>query len=44
MPAADVLMTKLQIVHLNRKDRAYLLSLLHSFELGDHDASAINVA
>ena len=44
LPAADVLMTKLQIVHLNRKDRADLLALLHSFELGDHDAGAINVA
>jgi hypothetical protein len=40
LPAADVLMTKLQIVHLNEKDRGdlYALLLSHSVSAGEPDA------
>jgi hypothetical protein len=44
LPAAEVLMTKLQIVELNAKDRGDLYALLHSHEVADHDEQAINVA
>ena len=37
LPAAEVLMTKLQIVQLNAKDRGDLYALLHSHEVADHD-------
>jgi len=39
LPAADVLMTKLQIVQLNDKDRRDLYALLLSHEVGGGDAS-----
>jgi hypothetical protein len=42
LPAADVLMTKLQIVHLNAKDRGDLYALLHSLPVATHDEDAIN--
>lgn len=43
LPAAEVLMTKLQIVELNAKDQGDLFALLHSQELAGHDDGAINV-
>ena len=43
LPAAEVLMTKLQIVQLNAKDRGDLYALLRSHEVADHDDRAINV-
>jgi hypothetical protein len=43
LPAAEVLMTKLQIVQLNAKDRGDLYALLHSHDVADHDEQAINV-
>ncbi len=43
LPAAEVLMTKLQIVELNAKDRGDLYALLYSHEVADHDDQAINV-
>ncbi len=43
LPAAEVLMTKLQIVQLNPKDRGDLYALLHSHEVADHDDEAVNV-
>jgi len=44
LPAAEVLMTKLQIVHLNAKDRGDLYALLHSHEVAEHDDDAVNAA
>jgi hypothetical protein len=45
LPAAELLMSKLQIVHLNSKDRADALRLLLSHEVAlDRDEGAINVA
>jgi hypothetical protein len=43
LPAAEVLMTKLQIVHLNAKDRGDLYALLYSHEVAARDERAINV-
>jgi hypothetical protein len=44
LPAADVLMTKLQIVELNAKDRGDLYALLasHDVRAGDEDAIAVD--
>jgi hypothetical protein len=43
LPAAEVLMTKLQIVSLNAKDRSDIFALLHSHEVAGHDDGAVNV-
>ncbi len=45
LPAADVLMTKLQIVHLNEKDRRDLYALLHTHDVssGDNAEGAVDV-
>lgn len=43
LPAAEVLMTKLQIVDLNAKDRSDLYGLLLSHETGGDDDAAIDV-
>jgi hypothetical protein len=43
LPAAEVLMTKLQIVSLNAKDRGDLYALLLSHDVARHDDGAINV-
>jgi Uncharacterised nucleotidyltransferase len=43
LPAAEVLMTKLQIVELNAKDRGDLYGLLLSHETAAHDDEAVNV-
>jgi hypothetical protein len=42
LPAAEILMTKLQIVRLNPKDRGDLYALLHSHDVADHDEEALN--
>ena len=42
MPLADLLMTKLQIVKLNRKDMLDVYALLLAREMGDHDCDTIN--
>jgi hypothetical protein len=42
LPAAEVLMTKLQIVQLNAKDRSDLYAILHSHDVADHDEQAVN--
>lgn len=44
LPAADVLMTKLQIVDLNAKDRADIYALLLSHDVGDADEGVLNGA
>lgn len=43
LPPADILMTKLQIVQLNEKDRGDLYALLLSQELANGDDDAIDV-
>lgn len=43
LPPADILMTKLQIVQLNAKDRGDLYALLLSHELGHARDDAINL-
>jgi Uncharacterised nucleotidyltransferase len=42
LPLADLALTKLQIVKLNRKDAYDLYSLLLTHEVADHDDDAIN--
>ncbi len=42
LPAAELAMTKLQIVSLNEKDRGDLYALLLALEVADHDRDAIN--
>jgi hypothetical protein len=42
VPLAELLLTKLQIVHLNEKDQRDILALLVSHPLGDTDADVIN--
>lgn len=44
LPAADVLMTKLQIVELNSKDRNDILALVLSHEIGSDDVGSINAS
>ena len=44
LPAADVLMTKLQIVSLNAKDRADIYALLASHEVSARDPDAIDAS
>lgn len=43
LPLAELLLSKLQVVELNRKDAADALGLLSHFPLTDHDGGAINV-
>jgi hypothetical protein len=42
VPLAELLMTKLQIVKLNRKDMVDVYALLLAHDMGDHDAETIN--
>jgi hypothetical protein len=44
LPLADLVLTKLQIVKLNRKDAFDLYSLLLTHEIADHDSETINAA
>ena len=44
LPATDLLMTKLQIVELNAKDRSDLFALLSACPVGDGDHTAIEPA
>ena len=44
LPAAELLLTKLQIVELNAKDRGDALALLCALDVADHDDGAINAA
>jgi hypothetical protein len=44
LPAAELLLTKLQIVELNAKDRGDAFALLYALDVADHDDGAINVA
>lgn len=42
LPLAELLLSKLQVVKINRKDMLDALILLGSYDLGDGDADAIN--
>jgi hypothetical protein len=44
LPLAELVLTKLQIVKLNRKDAYDLYSLLLAYDVAEHDADAINAA
>lgn len=44
LPAAELMMTKLQILKVNAKDQLDLYALLHALEVADHDRDAINCA
>jgi hypothetical protein len=44
LPLAELVLTKLQIVKLNKKDAYDLYSLLLTHEVADHDSDAINAA
>lgn len=44
LPAAELVMTKLQIVKLNAKDMGDLYALFDSLEVAEHDQDAINAA
>jgi hypothetical protein len=44
LPAAELAMTKLQIVNLNAKDVGDLYALLDALEVAEHDRDAINAA
>jgi len=43
-PLAELLLTKLQIVHLNEKDQRDILALLVSHPIGDTDDDVVNGA
>jgi hypothetical protein len=42
LPLAELLLTKLQIVKLNEKDRRDALAIVHHHEVASHDRDAIN--
>jgi hypothetical protein len=42
IPLAELLLTKLQIVQLNRKDLLDIVAILHEHEVGDHDEETVN--
>ena len=43
VPLAEMLLSKLQIAHINRKDFLDLLALLSNYPLGPHDTGTINL-
>jgi hypothetical protein len=42
VPLAELLLTKLQIVHLNEKDLRDIWAVLHEHDVADHDDDAVN--
>jgi hypothetical protein len=44
VPLAELLLTKLQVVRLNRKDLVDIVTLLYEHDVGDHDDDTINAA
>jgi len=42
VPLAELLLTKLQIVQLNRKDLVDIVALMYEHDIGDHDDDTIN--
>ena len=44
VPLAELLLTKLQVVHLNEKDLDDIWAILHEHEVAEHDDDAVNAA
>jgi hypothetical protein len=44
VPLAELLLTKLQIVHLNDKDLRDILAVLHAHDVAEHDDDSVNSA
>jgi hypothetical protein len=44
LPLAELLLTKLQIVNLNEKDRRDIVAILHHHEISDRDGDTVNAA
>jgi hypothetical protein len=44
VPLAELLLTKLQIVQLNRKDLVDIVAILYEHDIGDHDDETVNAA
>jgi hypothetical protein len=44
VPLAELLLTKLQVVHLNQKDLQDIWAILHEHDVADHDADAVNAS
>lgn len=44
VPLAELLLTKLQVVHLNEKDLRDIWAIVHEHEVEEHDDDSINVA
>jgi hypothetical protein len=44
VPLAELLLTKLQIVHLNEKDLHDIWALLHEHDVAEHDDDSVNAA
>jgi hypothetical protein len=44
VPLAELLLTKLQIVHLNEKDLRDIWAILHEHDIAEHDHDAVNTA
>jgi hypothetical protein len=42
VPLAELLLTKLQIVHLNEKDLRDIWAILHDHDVAEHDEDAVN--
>jgi len=42
IPLAELLLTKLQIVHLNEKDLRDMWAILHEHDVAEHDEDAVN--
>jgi Uncharacterised nucleotidyltransferase len=44
VPLAELLLTKLQIVHLNEKDLHDIWAILHEHDVAEHDVDSVNAA
>lgn len=44
IPLAELLLTKLQIVHLNSKDLKDIYAILHEHDVAEHDDDSVNAA
>jgi hypothetical protein len=44
VPLAELLLTKLQIVHLNKKDLQDIWAIVHGHDVAEHDEDSINAA
>jgi hypothetical protein len=44
VPLAELLLTKLQIVHLNEKDLQDIWAIMHGHDVAEHDEDSVNAA